>query len=311
MENHRNISEFVLLGLSYGQKMQIFCFVFFLFCYAALLGGNILIIISVQFSPLLNQPMYYFLVHLSSIDIFYTSTVTPKLIADLLVEKKTISYGNCMFQVFVLHFFGGIEIFILTAMAYDRYVAICKPLHYMLIMNRTKCNLLVLATWVGGVAHAFPLFSIVFSLPFCDVNEIDHFFCDVFPLIDIACTDTFIDGVLVITFSGLVISGTFVALLISYGVILFTLRHQSAEGRQKALSTCGTHITVVTLWFVPAIFIYLRPPTTFPEDKIFSLFYTIVAPMFNPLIYSLRNQEMKNTMRKVWCQTFLLKGIHN
>ncbi|XP_049636686.1 olfactory receptor 4P4-like [Suncus etruscus] len=310
MESHRNISEFVLRGLSYSQQIQIFCFVFFSFCYILLLGGNILIIISVQLSHLVNQPMYYFLVHLSSIDICYTSTVTPKLIADLLVERKTISYSYCMFQVFVLHFFGGIEIFILTAMAYDRYVAICKPLHYMLIMNRTKCKVLLLATWICGAAHAFPLFSIVVSLPFCDVNEIDHYFCDVFPLIEIACTDTFIDGMLVIAFSGLVISGTFVVLLISYVIILFSLRNQSAEGRQKALSTCGTHIIVVILWFVPAIFIYLRPPTTFPEDKIFSLFYTIISPMFNPLIYSLRNREMKSTMKKVWCQKLLSKEVH-
>ncbi|XP_054999711.1 olfactory receptor 4P4-like [Sorex araneus] len=310
METHRNVSEFILLGLSSDPNIQIFCFVFFLLCYTILLGGNLLILISVQCSPLFNQPMYYFLVHLSSMDICYTSTVTPKLIADLLVEKKTIFYSNCMFQVFTMHFFGGVEVFILTAMAYDRYVAICKPLHYMIIMSRTRCNLLVLAAWVGGAIHAFPLFAIAISLPFCGPNEIDHYFCDVFPLLKIACTDTYIDGVLIIAFSGMVALVTFVILSFSYGVILFSLRNQSAEGRKKALSTCGSHITVVILFFAPDIFIYLRPPTTFPEDKIVALFYTIIAPMFNPLIYTLRNTEMKNTLRKVWCRTCLSRESH-
>ncbi|XP_037377294.1 olfactory receptor 4P4-like [Talpa occidentalis] len=308
MESRRNISEFILLGLSDNKNIQIFCFVLFLFCYIALLAGNLLIFVSVRCSPLFDQPMYYFLIHLSSMDICYTSTVTPKLIGDLLVEKKTISYGSCMLQVFTMHFFGGVEIFILTSMAYDRYVAICKPLHYMIIMNRTRCNLLVLAAWVGGAVHSFPLFIMAVILPFCGPNEIDHYFCDIFPLLKVACADTYIIGVLVIAFSGLIALLTFVVLFLSYGIILFTLRHQSAEGRRKALSTCWSHITVVALFFGPAIFIYLRPPTTFPEDKIFAIFYTNIAPMFNPLIYTLRNAEMKNTMRKLWCQTLFFKG---
>ncbi|XP_036860410.2 olfactory receptor 4P4-like [Manis javanica] len=311
MENHRNFSEFILLGLSYDQNIQIFCFVLFLFCYVALLVGNLLILVSFQCSPLFLQPMYYFLLHLASVDICYTSTVTPKLIADLLVERKTISYGNCMLQVLTMHFFGGTEIFILTSMAFDRYVAICRPLHYMTIMSRTRCNLLILAAWGGGALHAFPLFSTAVGLPFCGHNEIDHYFCDIFPLLKVACTDTYITGVLVIAFSGMVALVTFVVLFVSYGIILFTLRNLSAEGRRKALSTCWSHINVVILFFGPVIFIYLRPPTTFPEDKILALFYTIIAPMFNPLIYTPRNTEMKNTMRKVWCQTLYSKGARN
>ncbi|XP_037377456.1 olfactory receptor 4P4-like [Talpa occidentalis] len=311
MENQRNISEFVLLGLSYDKNIETFCFVLFLFCYITLLVGNLVILVSIRCSPLFEQPMYYFLIHLSSMDICYTSTVTPKLIGDLLVERKTISFGNCMFQVFAVHFFGSIEIFILTAMAYDRYVAICKPLHYMLIINRTRCNLLVLAAWVGGAVHSFPQLSMIIQLPFCGPNEIDHYFCDILPVLKVACTDTYLTGVLVIANSGLVALVTFIVLFFSYVVILFTLRNQSAEGRRKALSTCGSHITVVLLFFVPSIFIYLRPPTTYSEDKIFALFYTIVAPMFNPLIYTLRNTEMKNAMRKVWCQTLFSKEAHN
>ncbi|KAM6158344.1 olfactory receptor 4P4-like [Rhynchocyon petersi] len=237
-------------------------------------------------------------------DICYTSSVTPKLIGDLLVGTKSISYDNCMLQVFTMHFFGSIEVFILTAMAFDRYVAICKPLHYMVIMNRTRCNLLVLAAWAGGAVHSFPQLSMTLRLPFCGPNEIDHYFCDIFPLLKVACTDTYITGVLVVANSGMVALVTFVVLVVSYVIILFTLRNHSAEGRRKALSTCGSHVTVVVLFFGPSIFAYLRPPTTFSEDKVFALFYTIIAPMFNPLIYTLRNTEMKNAMRKVWCQGY-------
>ncbi|XP_058162376.1 olfactory receptor 4P4-like [Dasypus novemcinctus] len=311
MESHRNISEFILLGLSYDQDIQIFCFVLFLVCYVSILVGNFLILVSIQCSSLFNQPMYYFLSHLSCMDICYTSSVTPKLIGDLLVGTKTISYGNCMLQVFIIHFFGSIEVFILTAMAFDRYVAICKPLHYMIIMNRARRNLLVFAAWVGGAVHSFPQLSIIIQLPFCGPNVIDHYFCDIFPLLKVACTDTYITGVLVVANSGMVTLVTFVVLFVSYVIILFTLRNHSAEGIRKALSTCGSHISVVVLFFGPSIFAYLRPPNTYPEDKIFALFYTIIAPMFNPLIYTLRNTEMKNAMRKVWCQMIFSKEAHN
>ncbi|XP_047374482.1 olfactory receptor 4P4-like [Sciurus carolinensis] len=303
METQRNISEFILLGFSYDQDIQIFCFFLFLTCYVALLVGNLLILISIKCSPLFHHPMYYFLSHLSFVDICFTSCVTPKFINDLLVKRKTISYGHCMLQVFAMHFFGMTEVLILTVMAFDRYVAICKPLHYIIIMNRRKCNFLVLAAWAGGAAHSFPQVSIAILLPFCGPNEIDHYFCDIFPLLKVACTDTYITGVLVLANSGVVTLVTFVVLFISYVVILFTLRNHSSEGRRKALSTCGSHITVIVIFFGPAIFSYLRPPTTFPEDKVFALFYTIIAPMFNPLIYTLRNTEMKNAMRKVWCQS--------
>ncbi|XP_003505216.1 olfactory receptor 4P4 [Cricetulus griseus] len=301
MENQRNVSEFILLGLSYDHNIQIFCFVLFLVCYLSLLLGNFVILVSIRCSPLFHQPMYYFLSHLSFMDICFTSCVTPKFIGDLLVVRKTISYENCMLQVFAVHFLGMIEVLILTVMAFDRYVAICRPLHYMVVMNRTKCHLLMLAAWAGGAAHSFPQFSIAILLPFCGPNKIDHYFCDIFPLLKVACTDTYITGVLILANSGIVTLVTFVVLFVSYVKILLTLRTHSAEGRRKALTTCGSHVTVIVLFFGPAIFSYLRPPTTFPEDKIFSLFYTIIAPMFNPLIYTLRNAEMKSVMRKVWC----------
>lgn len=311
MECQRNISEFLLMGLSSKQNTEVFCFMFFLFCYFTILSWNLLILFSIRCSSLFNQPMYYFLSHLASMDICYTSCVTPKLIGDLLAERKTISYTNCMLQVFAMHFFGMIEILILTVMAFDRCVAICKPLHYMVIMSRNRCHVFIWASWVGGVAHSFPQVMMLVCLPFCGPNEIDHYYCDVFPLLKVACTDTYIIGVLMVANSGMVAFVIFVLLFGSYVVILFTLRNYSAEGRRKALSTCGSHISVVILFFGPSIFVYLRPPTTFPEDKIFALFYTIIAPMFNPLIYTLRNTEMKSAIKKVWCQVTFLGEKHN
>ncbi|XP_006902393.1 PREDICTED: olfactory receptor 4P4-like [Elephantulus edwardii] len=302
MEHRRNISEFILMGFTYSQNVQLLCFGLFLLCYVALLTGNLLVLVSIRCSSLFHQPMYYFLSHLSSVDICYTSCVTPKLIGDLLMGTKTISYASCMLQVFSMHFFGMIEVFILTVMAFDRCVAICKPLHYMMIMNRTKCNLLLLAAWTGGAIHSFSQFSLIIWLPFCGPNEIDHYYCAIFPLLKVACTNTYIIGFLVVANSGMVALVTFVLLFGSYVIILFTLRNHSAEGRRKALSTCGSHITVVVLFFGPSIFAYLRPPITFPEDKIFSLFYTIFVPMLNPLIYTLRNTEMKKAIKIVWCQ---------
>ncbi|EPQ19503.1 Olfactory receptor 4P4 [Myotis brandtii] len=227
---------------------------------------------------------------------------------DLLAERKTISYNNCMTQLFILHFLGGIEIFILTGMAYDRYVAICKPLRYIIIMSRQKCNRIILACCTGAFVHSASQFLLTIFLPFCGPNEIDHYFCDVYPLLKLACTDTYGIGLLVIVNSGLIALVTFVILMASYFMILYTIRASPAESRAKALSTCGSHITVVVLFFVPALFIYIRPATTFPEDKVFALFYTIIAPMFNPLIYTLRNMEMKNALRKVWCQKPFLIG---
>ncbi|KAK7797334.1 hypothetical protein U0070_006098 [Myodes glareolus] len=243
--------------------------------------------------------MYFFLSYLSFSDLCYTSTVTPKLIINLVATRKSISYNGCMTQLFTMHFFGGIEVFILTGMAYDRYVAICKPLHYTIIMNRQRCDAMIAASCAGGFLHSFGQFLLAVFLPYCGPNEIDHYFCDVYPLLKLACADTRNIGFLVIANSGLMGLVTFVVLLISYAVIIYTVRSYSAENRRKALSTCSSHVTVVVLFFAPLLFIYIRPATTLPEDKIFALFYTIIAPMLNPLIYTLRNREMKNAIKRL------------
>ncbi|XP_012643275.1 olfactory receptor 4P4 [Microcebus murinus] len=308
MEKNSNVTEFILLGLSQNKNIEMLCFVLFLLCYIAIWTGNLLIMISIMCSQLIDQPMYFLLNYLSLSDLCYTSTVTPKLMADLLAERKAISYNNCMIQLFTTHFFGGIEIFILTGMAYDRYLAICKPLHYTVVMNRQKCNTIITACCTGGFIHSASQFLLTIFLPFCGPNEIDHYFCDVYPLLKLSCSNTQIIGLLVIANSGLIALVTFVVLILSYFFILYTIREYSVESRHKALSTCSSHVMVVVLFFAPALFIYIRPATTFPEDKVFALFYTIIAPMFNPLIYTLRNTEMKNALKKVWCHQIALKG---
>ncbi|XP_021119808.1 olfactory receptor 4P4-like isoform X2 [Heterocephalus glaber] len=300
MGNKNNATVFILLGLSQNKEIEALCFVLFLFCYIALWMQNMLIIISITCTQLIDQPMYFFLNYLSLSDLCYTSTVTPKLMSDLLAERKIISYSNCMLQLFIIHFLGGIEIFILMGMAYDRYVAICRPLHYTVIMSRHRCNRIIIACCSGGFLHSASQSLLTIFLPFCGPNEIDHYFCDVYPLLKLACKDTRNVGLLVVVNSGLIALMTFMILMVSYVLILCTIRVYPAESRSKALSTCGCHITVVVLFFVPVLFIYIRPNRTFPADKVFALFYTIIAPMFNPLIYTLRNVEMKDAIRKIY-----------
>ncbi|NWW94718.1 OR4S2 protein, partial [Rhynochetos jubatus] len=299
-ENKNNVTEFILCGLTQDETVAKVCFSLFLVFYATIILGNLLIIVTIKSSEQLNSPMYFFLSHLSFVDVSYSTVTAPKLIYDLPFEKKTISFVGCMAQLFAGHFFGCTEIFLLTVMAYDRCIAICKPLHYTNIVNKHVCGWLVAASWVGAFVHSLVQTLLAIQLPFCGPNEIDHFFCDVHPLLKLACTDTYIIGVIVAANSGMISLICFVILLVSYAVILVSLRTQSSEGRLKALYTCSSHITVVVLFFGPCIFIYMRPSATFSADKMVSVFYTITTPMLNPLIYTLRNEAVKNSMKKLW-----------
>ncbi|XP_007955993.1 olfactory receptor 4S2-like [Orycteropus afer afer] len=302
MEKVNNVTIFIFWGLSQNPKVQEIFVVVFSFFYAAILLGNLLIMLTVHMGNLLNSPMYFFLNLLSFVDICFSSVTAPKMIVDLLNKSKAISYTGCMLQLFGVHFFGSTEIFLLIVMAYDRYVAICKPLHYMSIMNQGRCNRMLLGAWVGGLLHSIIQLSLVLQLPFCGPNEIDHYFCDVHPLLKLGCSDTYIAGVVDTANTGTITLGGFVILLFSYTVILVSLRRQSAEGRRKALSTCGSHITVVIIFFGPCTFMYMRPDTTFAEDKMVAVFYTIIVPMLNPLIYTLRNTRVKIAMKNLWCR---------
>uniref|UniRef100_F7H5Q5 Olfactory receptor n=2 Tax=Callithrix jacchus TaxID=9483 RepID=F7H5Q5_CALJA len=300
------VTEFIFLGLSPNQKAQGVCFVIFLFLYTAIVLGNFLIVLTVMTSRSLGSPMYFFLSYLSFVEICYSSVTAPKLISDLLTERKAISWWGCMAQLFFMHFFGGTEIFLLTVMAYDRYVAICKPLSYTTIMNQQVCAVLVGIAWVGGFVHSFAQVLLVFHLPFCGPNVINHYFCDLLPLLKLACSDTFLTGLLIVANGGTLSVISLGILLASYLVILLHLRAWSSEGRRKALSTCGSHVTVVSLFFGPCIFIYLRPSTTLPVDKVLAVFYTVITPLLNPVIYSLRNAEMKKAMKRLWIRTLRL-----
>ncbi|XP_075387996.1 olfactory receptor 4E2 [Tenrec ecaudatus] len=297
--NQSRVTEFVFLGLTDNWVLEIIFFMGFSVTYVLTLLGNILIVVTIAFTSRLHTPMYFFLSNLSFIDICHSSVTVPKMLEGFLLARKTISFDNCIAQLFFLHLFACAEIFLLTIMAYDRYVAICTPLHYSTVMNMRVCVQLVFALWLGATIHSLVQTFLTIRLPYCGPNIIDSYFCDVPPVIKLACTDTYLTGILIVSNSGTISLTCFLALVASYSVILVSLRKQSAEGRRKALSTCSAHFMVVSLFFGPCIFIYTRPDTSYSVDKVVSVFYTVVTPLLNPLIYTLRNEEVKNAMKQL------------
>ncbi|XP_008825922.1 olfactory receptor 4C16 [Nannospalax galili] len=300
-----NVSEFILIGLTQEPVRKTIVFSLFVLFYMGTLLGNLLIITTIKTSQALESPMYFFLFYLSLSDTCFSTSIAPRTIVDALRKQATISFTECVIQIVSLHFFGCLEILILIQMAVDRYVAICKPLHYMTIMNHQVCGVLVALAWVGSCVHSLVQIFLALSLPFCGPNEIDHYFCDLQPLLKLACSDTYVTNRLLVSNSGTICSVGFILLMASYIVILHSLRHHSAEERRKALSTCVSHIIVVILFFVPCIFIYTHPATTFPIDKMIAVFYTIGTPFLNTLIYTLRNAEVQIAMRNFWRKTFI------
>ncbi|XP_036591383.1 olfactory receptor 4K13-like isoform X1 [Trichosurus vulpecula] len=297
LKNDSLISEFVLLGLTSIWELEILFFAIFFLAYASIMAGNILIIIIVIFdSQLHSTPMYFLLANLSFFDMTISTITVPKMITDFLTERKTISLWGCMAQMFFLHFLGGSEMTLLIFMAVDRYVAICKPLHYTTIMNHQTLIGFVLLSWAVGFVHTISQMAFTVDLPFCGPNVVDNVFCDLPLVIKLACTDTYVLDLLVIADSGLLSLICFILLLVSYTVILVTVHHRSAAGLSKALSTLSAHITVVTLFFGPCIFIYAAPFSNFSVDKFLSVFYSVITPLLNPIIYTLRNQEVKAAM---------------
>ncbi|XP_073509509.1 olfactory receptor 4E2-like [Phyllobates terribilis] len=299
--NITEVTEFVFVIFAFNPRLQYFVFSIFLLAYILLLSGNILIMLTIRADYRLHNPMYFFLGKLSFIDLCYSSVTVPKMLIDFFSERKTITFNGCITQLYFFHFFACVECFLFTAMAYDRYVAICKPLQYSTIMSKQLCLWMVAATWAIGFVHSNIQTTLTMGLPFCGPNEINSFFCDVPPLIRLACTDTTMIDAMIVANSGIVSLGCFLTVLISYiGIAKAIIKIRTVEGRRKAFSTCASHLTVVTFFFGPCVFIYMRPSKTFQADEVVTVFYTVIAPMLNPVIYTLRNKEMKTSIKKLW-----------
>ncbi|XP_062994328.1 olfactory receptor 10A2-like [Elgaria multicarinata webbii] len=294
--------NFILLGLSDDPKLQSLLFAAFLVIYILTLAGNLLIILLTLTDSSLCTPMYFFLRNLSFLEICYTSVNVPKMLNNILSGSQSISFIGCALQTYFTFFLGGSECFLLASMAYDRYVAICKPLHYPVLMSRKVYTSLAVASWLSGFFMSFGHTSMVFTLPFCDSNVINHFFCDIPPLLKLACGDTTRTEIAVFTVAMVFVTFPFILILMSYaGIIAAILKISSSEGRKKTFSTCSSHLIVVTLFFGSACIMYLKPNSTYSPntDKYLSLFYTVVGPILNPVIYSLRNKEVKYAFKNL------------
>ncbi|XP_063804726.1 olfactory receptor 5AR1-like [Pseudophryne corroboree] len=300
--NKTLVRTFILLGFSNSPGLQVVFFLLFFLMYLVTLSLNLLLIIAVRLSSQLHTPMYFFLCNLSVIDIFFSTTIVPKMLTNTLSQDKTISFMGCAAQMYFHLALGATECLILAVMAYDRYIAICKPLQYNNIINKSVCIGLSAASWsmsfLNSVVHAV----FTFQLPYCRSNLVNHFFCEMPPLFRLSCADTWFNEVAVYISGGLIASCSFMLTLLSYVHIISTiLKNGCSKGQHKAFSTCASHLVVVSLYYGTIMFMYLRPRSSyFPDqDRVISIFYTVVTPMLNPMIYSIRNKDIKVTIRKM------------
>ncbi|XP_068110982.1 olfactory receptor 12D1-like [Hyperolius riggenbachi] len=300
--NETFVTEFLLLGVTSLPKLQVLLFISFFTFYLFSFVGNLIIIVVVISDHGLHTPMYFFLGNLSFLDFFYSSTTVPKMLSGLLMEDKKISFQGCITQLYVFHFLGSTEAMLLMTMSYDRYVAICKPLRYHVLMARDICIQLAFTSWVVGCLYSLSHTILTSRLPFCSANKVTHFYCDIKPLLKLACTDTHINESLVNIVTGSVAVGTFILIIISYVFIAIHIQNiHSEQGRYKALSTCTSHLIVVLLYYGTAFCTYLRPATkeSLEQDRITAVLFTVITPALNPLIYALRNKEVKRALRKL------------
>ncbi|XP_008051185.1 olfactory receptor 2W3 [Carlito syrichta] len=300
--NDSTKNHFILLGFSDRPHLESILFVVILIAYLLTLVGNTTIILVSRLDPQLHTPMYFFLTHLSFLDLSFTTSSIPQLLYNLSGRDKTISYMGCAIQLFLFLGLGGVECLLLAVMAYDRFVAVCKPLHYIAIMNPRICWSLVSVAWSCGVANSLAMSPVTLHLPRCGYHKVDHFLCEMPALIRMACVNTVaVEGTVFVLAVGIVLS-PLVFILVSYGYIVRTvLQIQSTSGRQKVFNTCGSHLTVVSLFYGNIIYMYMQPGNSSSQDqgKFLTLFYNIVTPLLNPLIYTLRNKEVKGALRRL------------
>ncbi|XP_068947182.1 putative olfactory receptor 5AK3 [Petaurus breviceps papuanus] len=300
--NGTTVTEFILLGFAVRQEVQYVLFLVFLVIYVTSLVGNVGMILLIKCNSRLHTPMYFFLQHLAFVDLCYTTAITPKMLLNFLVSTKSISFSGCLLQLLVYATFATIECYLLSAMAIDRYVAICNPLHYAVVMSPRACVQLLTGSYFMGSLNASVHTGFVFSLSFCNSNTINHFFCDVPPILALSCSSIDVNVMLLVVFVGFNLSSTLLVVFFSYLYILAAiLRMPSAAGRHKAFSTCASHLTAVIIFYGTLSYMYLLPSSSESQenDKVASVFYGIVIPMLNPLIYSLRNKEVKEAMKVI------------
>ncbi|XP_027712739.1 putative olfactory receptor 5AK3, partial [Vombatus ursinus] len=298
--NSTMVTEFTLLGFTIRQDLQYVLFLVFLFVYVTSVVGNVGMILIIKIDPHLHTPMYFFLQHLAFVDLCYTSAITPKMLQNFLVSHNSISFSGCLIQLLVYATFATADCYLLAAMAIDHYVAICNPLHYPVVMSQRACIQLVAGSYVMGSLNASIHTGFTFSLFFCNSNTINHFFCDVPPLLALSCSRININVMLLIVCVGFNLVSTVMVVFFSYVYILAAiLRMRSAAGRHKAFSTCASHLTAVTIFYGTLSYMYLQPSSSESQenDKVVSVFYGIIIPMLNPLIYSLRNKEVKEALK--------------
>ncbi|XP_032766825.1 olfactory receptor 8D1-like [Rattus rattus] len=301
-ENHSAAVVFVLMGLTQQHELLLPLFFLFLVIYVLTVVGNLGMILLISVSPLLHTPMYYFLSSLSFVDLCYSTAITPKMLVNFLGKKNVIAYSECMAQLFFFVIFVVAEGYLLTVMAYDRYVAICRPLLYNVIMSSRICSLLVLAAFALGLSSAVVHTSAMMNLSFCKSYIISHYFCDVLPLLNLSCSNTHLNELLVFIIGGLNTLVPTLAVAISYVFIFCSILHiRSSEGRSKAFGTCSSHLMAVGIFFGSITFMYFKPSSSnsLEQEKVSSVFYTTVIPMLNPLIYSLRNKDVKKALGRL------------
>ncbi|XP_074194783.1 olfactory receptor-like protein OLF4 [Rhinolophus sinicus] len=300
-DNGTRISEFVLLGLSGEPHLQPLLFGLFLSMYLITVLGNLLIVLAVSSDSHLHTPMYFFLSNLSFVDICFTSTTVPKMLVSIQTQSKVITYVGCITQMYFFLLFGTLDNFLLTVMAYDRFVAICHPLHYTVIMHPQLCGLLVLLSWIMSVLHSLLQSLMVLRLSFCADLQIPHFFCELNQMIQLACSDTFLNNLVLYFAAVLVGGGSLAGILYSYSKIVSSIRGMSsAQGKYKAFSTCVSHLSVVSLFYLTSLGVYLSSAATHSSHSsaTASVMYTVVTPMLNPFIYSLRNKDINGALKR-------------